>query len=71
LRSGNCEVDFVLARGGTVIAIEVKSSRRKANMPGIDAFSKEFSPSKKFTPAAPVMCDKCLNEKMLRGNPVN
>lgn len=47
-RSRNREVDFVLVRGGTVIAIEVKSSRRKASLPGIDAFSREFSPSKKL-----------------------
>jgi hypothetical protein len=47
-RSRNREVDFVLVRGGTVIAIEVKSSRRKASLPGIDAFSREFSPDKKL-----------------------
>jgi hypothetical protein len=47
-RSRNREVDFVMVRGGKVIAIEVKSSRRRASLPGIDAFSREFRPSKKL-----------------------
>ena len=44
----NREVDFVLARGGKLVAIEVKSGRRKTCLPGIDSFSKEFSPAKKL-----------------------
>ena len=44
----NREVDFVLCRGKQLIAIEVKSGGRKASLPGIEAFSKEFSVSKKL-----------------------
>ena len=40
--SRNREVDFVLCRGKDLVAIEVKSGRRKLNLPGVEAFSKEF-----------------------------
>jgi predicted AAA+ superfamily ATPase len=46
--SRNREVDFVLARGKMLVAVEVKSGRRKATMPGIDAFSKEFRVRRKL-----------------------
>ena len=36
------EVDFVLARGTDVVAVEVKSGRRKAAAPGMEAFAKRF-----------------------------
>jgi predicted AAA+ superfamily ATPase len=39
----NREVDFVLSRGNRIIAIEVKSSRKKTSLPGIQAFLKEFT----------------------------
>jgi predicted AAA+ superfamily ATPase len=38
----NREVDFVLSRGQDIVAIEVKSGRRKPALPGMQAFSKEF-----------------------------
>jgi predicted AAA+ superfamily ATPase len=38
----NREVDFILSRGQDTVAIEVKSGRRKAALPGMEAFSKEF-----------------------------
>jgi len=41
-------VDFVLARGKVLVALEVKSGRRRATMPGIDAFSKEFRVRRKL-----------------------
>jgi predicted AAA+ superfamily ATPase len=44
----NREVDFVLARGDALVAIEVKSSRRKTSLPGIDAFSREFPVKRKL-----------------------
>ena len=44
----NREVDFVLSRGNTIIAIEVKSSRKKMSLPGMEAFSKEFDVNKKL-----------------------
>lgn len=46
--SRNREVDFVLARGNRLIAIEVKSSYRKPCFPGIEPFSKEFPLEKKL-----------------------
>lgn len=36
------EVDFVLARGDKLAAIEVKSGRRRASMPGVEAFASHF-----------------------------
>jgi len=42
------EVDFVLSRGDSRVAVEVKSTRRKTNLPGIEAFSKEFPTQRKL-----------------------
>jgi predicted AAA+ superfamily ATPase len=47
-RSAQREVDFVLTSGGKVIAIEVKSTARRAAMPGIEAFAKEFPVHRKL-----------------------
>ena len=44
----NREVDFVLSRGDVLVAIGVKSGRRKTNLPGIEAFSKEFKVKRKL-----------------------
>jgi len=46
--SRNKEVDFVLSRGDAVVAIEVKSGRKKVSLPGLEAFSKEFSTKRKL-----------------------
>ncbi len=45
-REGNNEVDFVLKRGDTVVGIEVKSGRSRQNLPGMDAFVREFQPQR-------------------------
>lgn len=45
---GNREVDFVLAKHKDLVAIEVKSGRRKTSLPGIEAFSKEFKVKRKL-----------------------
>lgn len=42
----NREVDFVLRRGEVLVAIEVKSHRRKTSLPGIAAFCKAFPVTK-------------------------
>jgi hypothetical protein len=42
------EVDFVLNRGDSLVAIEVKSRRKKVNLPGIDAFSKRYPVKRKL-----------------------
>jgi predicted AAA+ superfamily ATPase len=44
----NREVDFVLSKGSKLVAIEVKSSRRKGSLPGMSAFSSEFKVTKKL-----------------------
>lgn len=45
-RERNREVDFVLLKGEDIVGIEVKSGRERKSIPGIDAFSKKFSPVK-------------------------
>lgn len=40
-RAGDREVDFVLSGHGEVLAIEVASGRRKAGLPGLEAFRRE------------------------------
>jgi predicted AAA+ superfamily ATPase len=47
-REGNREVDFVLALGGRVTAIEVKSGAADRTLPGIAAFDKAFQPTRKI-----------------------
>ena len=42
------EVDFVLRRGETVVAIEVKSGRRPVSLPGMAAFDRAFHPARKL-----------------------
>lgn len=44
----NREVDFVVSKGKELVAIEVKSGRRKTSLPGIEAFSREFRVKKKL-----------------------
>jgi uncharacterized protein len=44
----NREVDFLLCRGSEVVAIEVKSGRRRDTLPGMEAFSKEFKVRRKL-----------------------
>lgn len=46
--SRNREVDFVLQLGKDLIAIEIKSGRKKTSLPGIGAFSKEFEVKRKL-----------------------
>jgi len=46
--SRNREVDFVVKKGETIVAIEVKSGRKKTSLPGIEAFSKDFPVQKKL-----------------------
>jgi len=47
-RHVNREVDFVLANGGKIIAIEVKSSGRRTSLAGMEAFANEFKVHKKL-----------------------
>lgn len=43
-RDRNREVDFVVERGRRLIAIEVKSGRRRDTLPGLEAFAAAFKP---------------------------
>lgn len=45
---GNHEVDYVLQCGKVLVAIEVKSGRRKISLPGIEAFSNSFPIKRKL-----------------------
>lgn len=46
--SRNREVDFILSRGKALVALEIKSGRRKVSLPGIETFSKEFQIKRKL-----------------------
>ncbi len=47
-RERNHEVDFVLQQGKEVVAIEVKSGRRQAAIPGMAAFARAFQPKRQL-----------------------
>lgn len=43
-REGDKEVDFILQRGKIIMAIEVKSGRKREALEGVEAFRKHFKP---------------------------
>ena len=45
-RDRNREVDFVVRAGRRLVAIEVKSGRRRDALPGMDAFTEAFRPDR-------------------------
>jgi hypothetical protein len=47
-RDGDLEVDFVVRAGRRVTAIEVKSSRRRGRLSGLEAFGAAFRPHRKL-----------------------
>ena len=47
-REGNREVDFVLRKGRTVTAIEVKSGRARDTLPGLSEFVAAFKPKRQL-----------------------
>lgn len=47
-REKNREVDFVLRSGKRVVALEVKSGRKREALPGIEAFASVFNPRRSF-----------------------
>ncbi|MGB2763952.1 MAG: DUF4143 domain-containing protein, partial [Candidatus Aminicenantaceae bacterium] len=47
-RERNKEVDFIAEGSGQIVAIEVKSGKRKLSLPGIQEFSKKFKTHRKF-----------------------
>lgn len=47
-RERNLEVDFVLHRGKTTVAFEVKSGRRRESLASMEAFARQFKPKRKL-----------------------
>ncbi len=47
-REGSKEVDYILRRGKSITAIEIKSSRVRDNFSGMDSFNKTFNPKNKI-----------------------
>ena len=47
-RERNREVDFVVRAGRTLVAIEVKSGRRRDDLPGLTAFEDAFRPTRRL-----------------------
>jgi len=47
-RERNHEVDFVLQKGKTTVALEVKSGRRRESLPGMEAFARQFKPKRQL-----------------------
>lgn len=47
-RDGTQEVDYVVQQGKRVVAIEVKSGRRRDSLPGMAAFAEKFKVSRKL-----------------------
>lgn len=47
-RERSQEVDFVLQRGKTAIAIEVKSGGRREALPGMESFARQFKPQRQL-----------------------
>lgn len=45
-RAANREVDFIVRRGRRITAIEVKSGRRRDELPGMTAFAEAFKPNR-------------------------
>ena len=45
-REGQKEVDYVVKRGTSISAIEVKSGTEEGNLSGMDEFSKKFKPKR-------------------------
>ncbi len=47
-REANHEVDFVLRKGRSLVAIEVKSGRRRDSLPGLDAFARRHPTARRL-----------------------
>lgn len=47
-REGDYEVDFVITKGNSCIALEVKSSIKKGVLSGMDKFIKKYNPTKTY-----------------------
>jgi len=41
-RKGNNEVDFILSKGSDLVAIEVKTGKKRIAIPGLQLFTKKY-----------------------------
>jgi len=48
-RRGNSEVDFILLKGGDIVAIEVKSGKKRVSIPGLTLFGKKYKTKRAIT----------------------
>ncbi len=64
-RSRNREVDFVVRVGKRLIALEVKSGRRRDGLSGMNAFAEEFRPDRMLlVGAGGIALDEFLEESV-------
>jgi len=47
-REGEREVDFILRKGKDIVAIEVKSGRKRVELAGMETFSRHYKPQRKI-----------------------
>jgi predicted AAA+ superfamily ATPase len=47
-REANHEVDYIMRKGRSLVAIEVKSSRRRDSLPGLDAFARRHPSTRRL-----------------------
>lgn len=47
-RERNAEVDFVIERGDTLSAIEVRSTKKRTSLPGMNIFAEKWNPKRKI-----------------------
>jgi len=48
-RKGNNEVDFIISKGSDLIAMEVKSGKKRINIPGLRLFTEKYKTKKAIT----------------------
>ena len=52
-RKGHHEVDFIVCKGKSLVAIEVKSGRKYTARPGLREFAKEYNPTRTLVVGSP------------------
>lgn len=52
-REGNREVDYIIQKGKKLVAIEVKTSKKRIALPGLELFTNRYKPFKAITVGGP------------------
>ena len=47
-REANHEVDFIMCKGRSLVAIEAKSGRRRDSLPGLDQFARRYPEARRL-----------------------